>query len=585
MVRLVDDLLARARAWISSDPDPGDRQTLTAILDRAASDPAAHKDLASRFLGPLRFGTAGLRGLIGAGESRMNRAVVRRATHGVVSYLLDVVPDARRRGIVIGRDGRILSEELQREAALVAASFGVTVHFLPGTSPTPLVAFGVKHLGAAAGITVTASHNPPDYNGYKVYFDNGAQIIPPHDVGIAARIDAAPPAKDVPIADGAPWIDRGAELEAAYLDAIAALHLGRDLPTGELSIAYTALHGVGEKLTRRAFERMGYRRFVSVPEQAEPDGRFPTVHFPNPEEPGAMDRVLALGRSSGSDIVVAEDPDADRLAAAVRDAQGRYVVLSGNEIGILLAHHLLTRDPSDRSPERLVVTTVVSSMQLRRIAAELGVRYLETLTGFKWIANAALEAEKGGARFVFGYEEALGFTVGDVVRDKDGIGSALVFAELAATERARGRTVLDRLREIRERFGLYVAQQRSLGFPLEEATARMAQAMAELRRSTADHLEGHPIEARHDLEARLIFRPRRDPEPRLDLPEAEGLIFELPRARIAVRPSGTEPKIKIYFEVEETLGPDESLEVATDRGRARIAELERAILRAAALSP
>jgi phosphomannomutase len=591
-------LLERARAWIRDDSDPRDAAELTALVARAETEAAAgdggptdaRRELAERFAGPLKFGTAGLRGLIGAGEQRMNSAVVRRATFGLLEHVMKVVPNARSRGVAIARDGRDRSEQLQREAAEVTAAFGVPVHFLPGTSPTPLLAFSVKALGAAAGVMITASHNPPRYNGYKVYLDNGAQIIPPHDQAIAAAIDAAPAAKDVPAralsdARSVGLVRDRPDVASAYLDQVAALHVLPGLPTAELRIAYTALHGVGEALTRQVFQRLGYRSLVSVAEQAQPDGRFPTVSFPNPEEPEAMERVLALAQSSGADIALAQDPDADRLAAAARDRDGRWVVLSGNEIGVLLAHHLLTRDPTDRGPERLVITTVVSSTQLSRIARELGVRYQETLTGFKWIANAAIAAEPSGARFVFGYEEALGYTAGTVTRDKDGIGAAVVFAELAAAEKAAGHTVLDRLRAIRERFGLHVARQKSLTFALSESSQKIGRAMEALRAARPKQLGEATVETIWDLEARTRWSAARGAsEPALELPRSEGLIVTLAGGdRVAVRPSGTEPKLKFYFERVETLAPDEALEQATARGNRAIDRAESAIMELAGL--
>ena len=584
-------LLDRARTWLGNDPDPIDRDELSALITRAeAGDPDAAADLEDRFQGPLRFGTAGLRGLIGAGESRMNRAVVIRATAGLVRYLLERVPNAAERGIVIGRDGRHRSLELQEEAAAVAAAAGLRVHFLPGTAPTPLVAFATKHLGAAAGVAVTASHNPPAYNGYKVYFDNAAQIIPPHDAGIAKAIDATPPPKDVPrtpLAEARASgrvADAGAGVEDAYLAALATLRQVPNVPAGELKIAYTALHGVGERLARAALSAGGFTRIDSVPEQAEPDPRFPTVKFPNPEEPEALARVLALAQARGSDLVIANDPDADRLAVAVRDGDGRHVVLTGNEIGVLLAHHVLTTDPHPTA-DRLVITTIVSSAQLKRMAADLGVRYEETLTGFKWIANQAIELERRDrSRFVFGYEEALGYTVGGVTRDKDGIGAALVFAELAAGCLGRGETVLDRLSAIRRRHGLYVSRQKSVTLPGAEGAAQIARVMRGLRECPPTTLGDVGVSAVWDLETQKRIRADGSVEWVEGAPPADVIIYELAGGgRAAVRPSGTEPKIKLYLEVAEMLASDETIAAGTSRGNARLDALSLSLLRTAGL--
>lgn len=572
-------LYDRVEAFIADDVEPNDQAELGSWLSRArAGDAAAQAELSDRFGGPLVFGTAGLRGIYAPGESRMNRAVVIRATAGLCDYLLANVPDAKDRGLVIGRDGRRGSAEMQRDAALVACAKGLKVHFLEGTTPTPVTAFGVKHHHAAAGVMVTASHNPPAYNGYKVYFGNGAQIIPPQDQGIAQAIAGQPGARFVPRADwdqallqGNLQIDR--EVEVAYLAGLAAMVYDPAAPVGSLNIAYSALHGVGERVLRRAFATRGLTQLVSVAEQAEPDGRFPTVEFPNPEEPGALDRVLALAKKSGSDLVVVNDPDADRLGAAVRRPDGEYQVLNGNELGVLLADHLLTHDRAD-GERRLVMATMVSSQLLRKMAADRGVEYRETLTGFKWIANEALRFEReAGLRFVFGYEEALGYTVGTHVRDKDGISAAMTLCEQAAGLLAKGQTLLDRLDELRRAHGLFVSRQKSLTLPGREGLAKIKEVMASLRASPPDRFGELAVLEVRDLAVA--------PDPRL---RGDVLIYELAGGgRVSVRPSGTEPKIKFYLEVVEQVGVD-PISVAQERGEARIDQVLSALFSAAHVS-
>lgn len=573
------ELYPRIEAFIADDVDTTDQAELSGLLARAkAGDAAADAELTDRFSGPLVFGTAGLRGLYAAGESRMNRAVVIRATAGLCDYLLATVPDAASRGLVIGRDGRRGSIELQRDAAEVALAKGLVVHLLEGTTPTPVTAFGVKHHQAAAGVMVTASHNPPAYNGYKVYFGNGAQIIPPQDEGIAQAIARQPGARLIPriaLADGQARgrlrIDR--ETEAAYLAGLKALSFDPAAPVGALKIAYSALHGVGERVLRLAFAARGFTQLVSVPEQAEPDGRFPTVEFPNPEEPGALDRVLALAKRTEADVVLVNDPDADRLGAAVHKGGGEYQVLNGNEIGVLLADHLLRRD-QEGGARRLVMTTMVSSQLLRKMAADRGVEYRETLTGFKWIANEAIRHHgEQGLRFVFGYEEALGYTVGTHVRDKDGISAALVMAELAAGLKAQGQTLLTRLEELRRTHGLFVSRQKSLTLPGREGLQKIKEAMAALR--------ARPPQTFGEVAVREIRDLMLTPDPRL---RGDVLIYELEGGgRISVRPSGTEPKIKFYLEVVEQVGA-EGLPAAQSRGEARIDRALSSLLAAAHVS-
>jgi phosphomannomutase len=572
------ELRAKVLAWVADDPELATSREALALL--SADDGAG---LSDRFDLGLEFGTAGLRGTLGAGPNRMNRSVVRRTTAGLCDYLEREIPDAKARGLVIGRDGRRGSEEFARDAAGVAMGRGFTVHYLEDLSPTPLTAFAVEDLGAAAGVMVTASHNPPEYNGYKVYWANAAQIIPPHDSGIAAAIAAVESVKELKVLD----LEGGRALgllkvvppgvESRYLAGLAGLDFG--LPADRtIPIVYTPLHGVGAALARRAFEAAGFRAFHVVAAQEKPDGAFPTVRFPNPEEPGAMDLALALAEEKGAELVLANDPDADRLAVAFRERSGRMRMLSGNEIGVLLGHHRLVDDPAP-AKDRLVCTTIVSSPLLGQIAQGLGVRYEETLTGFKWIANTALAvAGKTGAAFVFGYEEALGSTSGTVVKDKDGIGAALVCARLAAHLRAEGKTIGDRLDEIARDFGVYVSAQHNATFKGAEGARRIGGIMARLRESPPWRIGPAQVSALRDFQRGLRLLPRGAREP-MEFPPSNVLTFDLEGGdRIVARPSGTEPKIKFYFDVKSVVGAGESLEAARARGEARLSELRAAFV-------
>ncbi|MDC3956538.1 phospho-sugar mutase [Polyangium jinanense] len=592
------DLLERARSWIEADPDPETRKELTHLVEVASSaaDPAqrasASRDLAERFAGPLEFGTAGLRGIIGAGETRMNRAVVLRTTAGLARYLLATdEAAARARGVVIGYDGRRMSREFAEDTACAFAAAGIPAILSPIPCPTPVTAYAVQALGAVAGVMITASHNPPEYNGYKVYWGNGAQIIPPHDKGIAAAIDASPAAKDVPRSDLDAARAKGLvrsfpnDLDDRYLAAIAALSVRGD-GDRSLSIVYTPLHGVGNRLVRAALAAAGFSRVTTVPEQAEPDGAFPTVAFPNPEEKGAMDLSFALAAREGATIVLANDPDVDRLAVAVRRPEGGYVQLTGNQVGTLLGHYLLTRTPaclSDDVPvedagKKLVIASIVSSPMLGAIARALGVRYEETLTGFKWIANRAMDLERAeGAAFVFGYEEALGYTVGTLVRDKDGIGAALLFAELASVIQAGGKSLLDELEALSRRYGLYASGQRSVTLPGTEGLAQIQAAMDRLRASKPSRVGALAVLALADFQAQIRTLPDGRTEP-LTLPKSNMIALDLEGgSRIIARPSGTEPKIKFYFDIREPMTPGEAIAAAESRAKTRMTELEKAL--------
>ncbi|MFZ5850482.1 MAG: phospho-sugar mutase [Actinomycetota bacterium] len=528
------DLWARARRWLAEDPDPLTRAELADLLD-AGDVPA----VADRFAGPLQFGTAGLRGELGAGPNRMNRAVVIRATAGLAGYLRA----AGCRRVVVGYDARHRSADFAADAVAVLDGAGLEVLRLPRPLPTPVLVFALGRLAADAGVMITASHNPPRDNGYKVYL-HGRPLAPPADAEIAARIAAVGPLAEVPRGSGG--TTAGEEVVHDYLDALARLPA---VPDREVSVAYTPLHGVGGEVLTAAFDRLGFPPPVVVPEQAAPDPDFPTVPFPNPEEPGAMDLVLATAQAHGTDLALANDPDADRCAVAVG---GR--VLRGDEVGCLLADHLLTHSTGG---DRLVVTTVVSSSLLERIAAAHGVAYRRTLVGFKWILQAATDSP--GRRLVLGYEEALGYCVGGpagqpVVRDKDGIAAAVTVAALAAALRREGRTLLDALDDLARRYGVHHTDQLSLRLP---DRAQIAAAVARFTQEPPTTLGGLPVREVADLAAGWA-----------GLPPTPGVRLALSDGWVVVRPSGTEPKLKCYLEVVAPVAPGEAVAAARARAAA-----------------
>jgi phosphomannomutase len=548
---------------------------------------AAEAELRDRFAGRLRFGTAGLRGAVAAGPNRMNRAVVRAATAAVADWLLAsglgaaglgaaglgaadlgaAGPGAAGpgAGVVVGCDARHRSADFADEVARVLAGAGIAVHLLPRPCPTPLLAFAVRHLGAAAGVMITASHNPAADNGYKLYLSDGAQVIPPADAEIVKRIAGLGPLSRIPVAEaGSPLIARhGDEVAQAYLDAVVSV-AGGAVPGPELSVVYTPMHGVAGDLMLRAIRQAGFAAPHVVAAQAEPDPDFPTVAFPNPEEPGALDLALADARRLGAELVVASDPDGDRLAVAVPEAAdalspatGDWRVLTGDQVGALLGASLLQRTAAQAAPEaRLVASTIVSSTLLAKIAAAAGVGYAETLTGFKWIARAA--DGRPGTRFIFGYEEALGYEVGDVVRDKDGIGAALAMLWLATSAKAAGRSVAEVYDALETAHGVHLTSQLTL------RTAEPAKVMSLLRTDPPVEFGGEPVVGVADLSDGREDPGRTEPStpqypsaprypPRPALPTADVLVFRLPGARVVLRPSGTEPKTKCYIEITEPL--------------------------------
>jgi phosphomannomutase len=581
------DLRARAERWIADDFDPVTQDELRALLER---EDLAATDLDDRFARSLEFGTAGLRAVMGAGPNRINRAVVARATWGLAREILATVPRAAERVVVVGGDARAMSRQLSDDVAAILAASGLRVVRFAWPVPTPLVGFTVKRLGAAGGVVITASHNAAEYNGYKVYWENAAQIAPPVDANVASSIDRAPPARAIerpPLASllaAGRVVDAPSELEREYVAALRSLEVHPDGGDRSLSIVYTALHGVGGALVRRALVGAGFTAFTSVPEQEQPDGTFPTVASPNPEEPGTMDRALALAVELGADLVLANDPDADRLAVAVRDPPlaarpRRYVQLTGNEVGVLLGHYLLTERPASSRP-RAVVTSIASSPLLARIAGALGVRHEQTLTGFKWIARRAIELEKEGYDFVLGYEEALGYAVGTVVYDKDGISAALLVAEIAAVLRSRGRTIRDELDAIARRWGLFVSSQTGLTRKGASGAAEIGALMDAMRSRPPAAIAGDDVVAIADYESGTRVDVRTETRSALALPSRNVLSFELASgSRVIARPSGTEPKAKFYFDVCGPVGANESVAEASLRAHDTMRRMADAFMR------
>lgn len=547
--RLTPELRDRAFRWIADDIDDGSRAELRSILaDAMATVPGAAAELADRMAGPLKFGTAGLRGPVRAGPNGMNRAVVVRATAGVVSWL--AAHGQSGRIVVVGRDARHGSAEFASAAAEVLRAGGFDVRALPGPLPTPVLAFAVKHLGAAAGIQITASHNPPADNGYKLYDESGAQIVSPSDREIEAAIASAPPAHQVPRLPGATML--GEEVLHEYLARVARLPRGT---ARALRVAATPMHGVGGETLTQALALAGFTDVSLVAEQSAPDPDFPTVSFPNPEEPGATDLLLALAAEVDADLAIAVDPDADRCALGVRDRDGFWRMLRGDETGVLLGEHILsTTDAADP----LVATTIVSSSMLAKVAAAHGARYAETLTGFKWLARA-------GDGLVYAYEEALGLCVNpEFVRDKDGIAAAVLACGLAATLKATGRSLLDLLDDLTIQHGVHLTAQIALRVPDLSERAKL---MSALRSAPPAELAGVLVTT-EDL-----------------LPEADVVRMRGSGIRVVVRPSGTEPKIKAYLEVTEPVSGVETLDAARSTASSRLSALRKAVDRLLATQP
>jgi phosphomannomutase len=530
------ELLVLARDWADDDPHDGDRAEIEALIEAENTE-----ELARRFAGPLTFGTAGLRGPLRAGPAGMNAAVVSRAAAGLARYLTDTGHGGR--GVVVGFDARRRSDEFAQVTAAVLSGAGFAVQVLPRPLPTPVLSFAVRHLGAVAGVMVTASHNPPEDNGYKVYLGDGAQLVPPADREIEAAIAAVTSVRGLPRSDD--WITLGDDVEDDYVAAVVdALEPGR-VPLAarqHLVVAYTALHGVGSATTRRVFEAAGFAPVHAVPEQDRPDPAFPTVAFPNPEEPGAVDLLTALADRVGADVAIAEDPDADRCSVVCGGRQ-----LTGDEVGALLADWLLRR-----GVRGTYACSLVSGSLLHQLTRAHGVPSEETPTGFKWIIRAGSPE----APLVFGYEEALGYAVTPTVaRDKDGISAALAVALLAAELATEGRRLTDRLDELATEHGLFATGQLSVRVA---DLSLISGAMARLRARPPARLLGRDVEVTDLAES----------EPPVDAVRLLG-----DGVRVIVRPSGTEPKLKAYLETVVPVQDDAGVPAARGRGADELAQL------------
>ncbi|MCI2419055.1 phospho-sugar mutase [Saccharopolyspora sp. K220] len=527
------------RQWIADDVDPRSQAELRRLLD------ADDAELADRMSGMPQFGTAGLRAPGRAGANGMNRAVVVRTTAGLAAWLTE---HGHSGGVVVvGRDARHGSEDFAADAAGVLAAAGFDVRVLPEPLPTPVLAHASRVLRAVAGIQITASHNPPQDNGYKLYLQGGIQLVSPTDTEIEAAIAATPAANSVPRKES--WSIHESALDD-YLARVATLPRG-DART--LRIAATALHGVGAQPLLRALHRAGFDDVHLVASQAEPDPDFPTVGFPNPEEPGATDALLELAAEIDADLAIALDPDADRCALGVPE-NGTWRMLRGDETGVLLAQHILSALDRRAAPDPLVATTIVSATMLRSIAAEFGVRYAETLTGFKWLVRAG---DGAGTGLVYAYEEALGHCVDpDWVRDKDGISAAVLSCDLAATAQAAGRGLPDLLDELSTVHGLHRTGQVSVRVTDLSVIPRI---MRRLRAKPPARLAGTTVDVA-DL-----------------LPDTDALVITgAGGLRVVIRPSGTEPKLKCYLQVVEQVG-ELSLAAAKQRAADRLATLEQAV--------
>ena len=541
---------------------------------RKLFDSESWDELTERFYRDLEFGTGGIRGILGAGTNRMNEYVIRMTTQGLANYILKQGGQDSL-SVAIAHDPRRKSDVFALETALVLAANGITAHLFTELRPTPVLSFAVRYLKASAGVVITASHNPPEYNGYKVSWSDGGQIVPPHDKGIIEQVRGIKSLgqvrwmpQDQAEREGLlRWI--GPDLDGAYLDQVAAQIVQPDVlkaAAQSLGIVYTPLHGTGVTMVPRALERTGLERVEVLESQREPDGDFPTVESPNPEEKAALKLAIERAGETGAQLVVATDPDCDRMGLAYREKDGAFVLLNGHQIGSIFCHYLLDQlSSTGRLPARpVIIKTIVTTELQRAIAESYGAELVDVLTGFKYIGEQILlmEQEQSGRTFVFGGEESYGYLVGTYARDKDAVVSSQLAAEVAAWCATRGRTLGDYMDDIYRRYGYYLEKGNSLTLKGREGAGRIAGLMENFRTQTPERISGREVLGVWDLIPGVKTNIKTGEKVRTGLPKANVLVYYLEdNGWVAMRPSGTEPKIKFYFALNKDVGEADLIEV------------------------
>jgi len=567
-------ILERALRWTSNQYDENTRTAVQSLIDSGDS-----KALTDAFYCDLEFGTGGLRGIMGVGTNRVNRYTLGAATQGLCNYLNAQFPQGGL-SVALAHDSRNNARAFASLVANVFSANGILVHFFEDLRPTPELSFAIRQLGCVGGVMLTASHNPKEYSGYKVYWSDGCQILPPHDKGIISAVQAISDVRDIRFEGRAELIKSlGAEMDRQFVDASLALRLrpGAPADASDLRIVYSPIHGTGVELVPRLLKEAGYQNVFTVDEQCIPDGNFPTVVYPNPEEHEALTLALQLGEVQAAHLVLATDPDADRVGAAIRDAEGKFMLLNGNQTGVLLFEYLLEqwREKGMLTGREYVVKTIVTSYLIDRLAADKGVECLNTLTGFKYIGAVMTELE-GQKTYIAGCEESYGYLIGDHVRDKDAVGACLMISEMAAYYHSRGQSLYEVLLDIYRRYGLFLETLISVTLKGKEGAEQIAELMKTFRSNPPTHLGGEAVVRVRDYLSSVEKDLLTGVESSIDLPKSNVLqLITESGGIISARPSGTEPKIKYYISLNQAFGPDESFEEAQSVMKRRFDRIER----------
>ncbi|MGM0501317.1 MAG: phospho-sugar mutase [Bacillota bacterium] len=538
--------------WLSSDYfDQETKEELKAIADN-------EEEIEERFYKDLDFGTGGMRGIIGAGTNRVNKYTIRKSTQGLANYIKE--NGDKSKGVAISHDNRRCSREFATEAALVLAANGIKAYLFDDLRPTPELSYAVRELDTTAGIMVTASHNPPEYNGYKVYWDDGAQVVAPHDKGIIAEVNAITDFNEVQTISKAEAKEQDlfeiidTSLDDKYIKTLKDLSLNPEVikeVTEDLNIVYTPLHGTGNVMVQRVLDELGFKNVHVVSEQEQPDEDFSTVEYPNPEEPAVFDLAKDLAAENDAELMMANDPDADRVGIAVKDKQEQWKFLNGNQVGVLLTEYIV--NSLEEIPDgATIIKTIVTTEMINPIAEKYGLDVMNTLTGFKYIGEKIKEFKAGkyDKEYIFGFEESYGYLYGTHARDKDAVGAAMLIAEMAAYYKAQGSSIYEELMRMYEEYGYYKADLESIRMPGKEGQEKINAMLADLRENSPQEINGQQVVVKKDYLVGKSYDLETGAESELDLPESNVLQFELAdKTLVTVRPSGTEPKIKFYFSV------------------------------------
>lgn len=573
---LLKQVTEKANKWLGAEYDAETREAVKAMLESEDKT-----ELIESFYKDLEFGTGGLRGIMGAGTNRMNIYTVGAATQGLANYLKVAFADLDEIKVVVGHDVRNNSRKFAEIVADIFSANGIKVYLFDSCRPTPEISFAIRHLGCQSGVIITASHNPKEYNGYKAYWNDGAQMIAPHDVNTINYVNEVKSVSEIKFEGDKSKIQIiGEDIDTVYLEKIKALSLSPDAikKHHDMKIVYTPIHGTGGKLIPRSLKNFGFTNIINVPEQDIESGDFPTVESPNPEEPSAMAMGIAKAKETGAEIVLASDPDADRIGLVIRDNNGEYVLINGNQIALIFLNYLMTRNTElgTLTGNEYIVKTIVTTETIRKIAEAQHIKMFDCYTGFKWIASVMRENE-GKGRYLGGGEESYGFLVQDFVRDKDSVSAISIMAEIAAWAKEKGMNMIEMLEDIYLKYGFSREKGISLVRKGKSGAEEIAAIMKQFRENPPKTLAGSPVVVMKDFQSLVKTNTTDGTTEKLDMPTTSNVLqyFTADDTKVSIRPSGTEPKIKFYIEVRDNLKDAADYAAAQERADKKIEQLKK----------